>query len=57
VPARLPAASQRALTGREFFPGLLSGPFHSGLIVVFAVSAGLSALAGLASLPRGKRQA
>jgi MFS family permease len=56
VLARLPAASQQTLTGREFFPGLLSGPFHSGLIVVFGVCAGLSVLAGLASLLRGKRQ-
>jgi len=55
--ARLPAASRAALTGREFFPGLLSGPFHSGLIVVFGVSAGLSVLAGLASLLRGSRTA
>jgi MFS family permease len=54
--ARLPAASQHALTGRTFFPALLSGPFHSGLIVVFSVSAALSVLAGLASLLRGKRQ-
>jgi MFS family permease len=56
VLARLPAASQQTLTGREFFPGLLSGPFHSGLIVVFGVCAGLSVLAGLTSLLRGKRQ-
>jgi len=56
VLAKLPAAGQQALTGREFFPGLLSGPFHSGLIVVFGVCAGLSVLAGLASLLRGKRQ-
>jgi MFS family permease len=56
VLARLPAASRAALTGREFFPSLLSGPFHSGLIVVFGVSAGLSALAGLASLLRGTRK-
>jgi MFS family permease len=55
VLARLPAASQAALTGRTFFPSLLSGPFHSGLIVVFSVSAALSVLAGLASLLRGKR--
>jgi MFS family permease len=55
VLAKLPAASRAALTGREFFPSLLSGPFHSGLIVVFSVSAGLSVLAGLASLLRGKR--
>jgi len=57
VLARLPAASQTTLTGREFFPSLLAEPFHSGLIVVFGVSAGLSVLAGLASLLRGKREA
>jgi MFS family permease len=57
VLAHLPAASQAALTGRTFFPALLSGPFHRGLIVVFSVSAALSVLAGLASLLRGKRQA
>jgi MFS family permease len=56
VLAKLPAASQATLTGREFFPSLLAGPFHSGLIVVFGVSAALSVLAGLASLLRGKRQ-
>jgi MFS family permease len=52
----LSAANRTALTGREFFPSLLSGPFHSGLIVVFGVSAALSVLAGLASLLRGSRQ-
>jgi MFS family permease len=57
VLAKLPAASQATLTGREFFPSLLAGPFHSGLVVVFGVSATLSVLAGLASLLRGKRQA
>jgi MFS family permease len=56
VLAKLPAASQATLTGREFFPSLLAQPFHNGLIVVFGVSAGLSVLAGLASLLRGKRQ-
>ena len=56
VLSRLPAASQAELTGRTFFPSLLQGPFHSGLIVVFGVSAGLSVLAGLASLLRGERQ-
>jgi MFS family permease len=55
VLSRLPAASQHALTGKQFFPSLISGPFHNGLIVVFAVSAGLAVLAGLASLLRGGR--
>jgi len=57
VLAQLPAASRAELTGREFFPSLLSGPFHTGLIVVFGVSAALSVLAGLASLLRGSRPA
>src|ERR1700761_1132389 len=57
VLTKLPAASQAELTGRTFFPSLLSGPFHSGLIVVFSVSAALSVLAAMASLLRGKRQA
>jgi type IV secretory pathway VirB2 component (pilin) len=51
----LSAAHQRVLTGREFFPDLISGPFHQGLIIVFAVAAGLSAIAALASLLRGGR--
>jgi MFS family permease len=55
VLTKLPAASQAQLTGESFFPSLLSGPFHDGLIVVFSVSAALSVLAGLASLLRGKR--
>ena len=52
---RLPAASQHILTGREFFPVLIAGPFHHGLGVVFAVAASLAALAALASLLRGSR--
>ena len=51
----LPAASQRVLTGRQFFPALISGPFHHGLMIVFAVAAGLAAIAALASLLRGGR--
>jgi MFS family permease len=51
----LPAAKQHILTGREFFPHLISEPFHQGLVVVFAVAAGLSVLAGFASLLRGGR--
>jgi MFS family permease len=53
--AALPAANQRVLTGRQFFPALISGPFHHGLIVVFAVAAGLAAVAAVASLLRGGR--
>jgi len=53
----LSASNQQALTGREFFPNLLSGPFHQGLIVVFAVAAALGLLAALASLMRGPNTA
>jgi type IV secretory pathway VirB2 component (pilin) len=49
----LPAASQQILTGREFFPQLISGPFHQGLDVVFIAAAALSLVAALASLLRG----
>jgi hypothetical protein len=51
----LPAASQRVLTGRQFFPELISGPFQHGLTVVFGVSAALAAVAAIASLLRGGR--
>jgi hypothetical protein len=43
----LPIGNQKTITGQEFFPHLISGPFHQGLLVVFAVSAGLAVLAGL----------
>jgi hypothetical protein len=51
----LPAASQKVLTGREFFPQLISEPFHHGLTIVLIMSTALSVLAGLASLLRGGR--
>src|ERR1700722_6100317 len=51
----LPAASQQVLTGREYFPQLISGPFHQGLVVVFIAAAALSVVAALASLLRGGR--
>jgi MFS family permease len=52
----LPAASQKVLTGHRFFPQLISGPFHQGLVVVFIAAAVLSAVAAMASLLRGGRQ-
>ena len=55
VLASLPAPDRRVLTGREFFPDLISGPFHHGLTVVLIMAASLSVLAGLASLLRGGR--
>ena len=49
----LSPAQQQTLTGREFFPSLISAPFHSGLVVVFAFGAVLAVLAGILSLMRG----
>ncbi len=44
---------QVRITGREFFPDLISGPFQDGLVVVFALATGLTVLAALASALRG----
>ena len=49
-------AAQRAqLTGHTFFPNLISGPFHTGLVVVFVTGAVLGVISALASLLRGGR--
>ncbi|MEX5632869.1 MFS transporter [Parafrankia sp. FMc2] len=45
-----------AITGREFFPHLISEPFHTGLIVVFGVAAALAVIAAAASALRGAHQ-
>ncbi|WP_022882111.1 MFS transporter [Gryllotalpicola ginsengisoli] len=50
----LSASAQRTLTGTEFFPNLISQPFHSGLFVVFIAAAAMSVIAAIASLVRGK---
>jgi MFS family permease len=55
VLSSLPASNQVMITGRTFFPHLISGAFHHGLSEVFAFSAVLAVLAGLASLLRGGR--
>ena len=51
----LPAKNVAVLTGRQFFPTLISGPFHHGLTIVFTAAA-LMALTGAAvSWMRGKK--
>jgi hypothetical protein len=52
---KLPAEAQRILTGKVYFPDLISAPFHHGLTIVFLVSAGLAFIAAFASLARGPR--
>jgi MFS family permease len=54
VLSRLPAANAATLTGRQFFPGLISGPFHHGLMIVFTAAALMSVTGAVISLLRGK---
>ncbi|QMU77417.1 MFS transporter [Streptacidiphilus sp. PB12-B1b] len=49
----LPAHNAAVLTGKQFFPNLISAPFHHGLVIVFATATGMSLLAAAASLLRG----
>ena len=49
----LPAGNVATLTGRQFFPSLISGPFHHGLTIVFAAAALMSLLGAAVSWLRG----
>jgi len=51
----LPPADRATLTGGEFFPRLVSGPFHHGLVVVFTAAAVMALVAAIASASRGGR--
>jgi MFS family permease len=53
--ARLPARSTAILTGKQFFPNLISGPFHHGLVIVFSAAIALSVIGALISFLRGKQ--
>jgi hypothetical protein len=46
---RLPDSNLTALTGKEFFPHLISQPFHDGLVVVFLAAAIMSLVGAAAS--------
>ncbi|WP_063046881.1 MFS transporter [Nocardia pseudovaccinii] len=50
-----PGVNADTLTGQEFFPHLLTGPFHSGLIVVFVSAALMMFLAAAASYFAGDK--
>ena len=54
-PRLAPAGDRSTLTGKEFFPQLISGPFHHGLVIVFSVAIGMSLIGAVASLLRGHR--
>jgi MFS family permease len=50
----LPKANAANLTGKEFFPHLISGPFHHGLVVVFVAAAIMMLVGAFASLIQTK---
>ena len=50
VLAHLPAGNAATLTGKQFFPNLISGPFHHGLVVVFVAAAIMSVVTAAASV-------
>ena len=49
----LSAANARTLTGRGFFPHLISSPFHTALVYAFVFAIVACVVASLASLMRG----
>jgi MFS family permease len=49
----LPAGQAQALTGRSFFPNLISGPFHTALVYAFVFAIVACLVAAVASLLRG----
>ncbi len=51
----IPAASRELLTGREFFPHLIAGPFSRGLHEAFAFAIVVCLIAAAASFARGGR--
>ena len=53
--ARLPRHNVGVLTGKQFFPNLISGPFHHGLIIVFSAAVAMSVAGALISLLRGRQ--
>ena len=55
VLGHLSAANAAALTGREFFPQLISGPFADGLHQAFTFALLVCLVAAVASWSRGKR--
>jgi MFS family permease len=53
----LPAANAATLTGHSFFPHLVSGPFHHGLVIAFSAAAIMALIGAVASLLRGRAPA
>ena len=45
-----PGVNAEVLTGKTFFPELITGPFHTGLVVVFSAAAIMTVIGAIASL-------
>ena len=56
VLGHLPAHAQALLTGRAFFPQLISAPFRDGLHEAFAFAIAACLIAAVASFSRGRHQ-
>jgi MFS family permease len=55
VLGQLPPQNSANLTGLSFFPRLISGPFHDGLVIVFWLAIAMAVIGALASLLRSKK--
>jgi hypothetical protein len=53
----LPAHTQAVITGHQFFPRLISAPFHSGLHEAFLFAIVACLIAAVASFSRGRHEA
>ena len=53
--SKLPAHNVAVLTGTQFFPHLISAPFHHGLVIVFTAAAIMAIAGALVSLLRGRQ--
>jgi hypothetical protein len=53
VLSALPASKAAYITGKSFFPSLISAPFHFGLMIAFSTSAVMCSVAALASWRAG----
>jgi MFS family permease len=52
----LPAKNVATLTGKQFFPQLISGPFHHGLVIVFSMAVAVLVIAAIAALRHGGKE-
>ncbi|HEX6934466.1 MAG TPA: MFS transporter [Streptosporangiaceae bacterium] len=52
----LPARNVHTLTGKQFFPQLISGPFHDGLVIVFSMAMTVLVIAALLALRHGGQE-